>query len=63
MARLVAGGHKKDRSVYSDSETSSSTVSTTSLFLIAAIAAKESRKVVTIDFSGAYLNAQIKKKA
>ena len=61
-ARLVAGGHQQDRSVYSDSETSSPTVSTTSLFLIAAIAAKENRKVVTIDFSGAYLNAQIKKK-
>ena len=34
-ARLVAGGHQQDRSVYSDSETSSLTVSTTSLFLIA----------------------------
>jgi len=61
-ARLVAGGHQQDRSVYSDSETSSPTVSTTSLFLIAAIAAKENRRVVTIDFSGAYLNAHIKKK-
>ena len=61
-ARLVAGGHQQDRSVYSDSETSSPTVSTTSLFLIAAIAVKENRKVVTIDLSEAYLNAQIKKK-
>ena len=34
-ARLVAGGHQQDRSVYSDSETSSPTVSITSLFLIA----------------------------
>ena len=61
-ARLVAGGHQQDRSVYSDSETSSPTVSITSLFLIAATAAKENRKVVTIDFSGAYINAHIKKK-
>ena len=57
-ARLVAGGHQQERSVYSDSKTSSPTVSTTSLFVIATIAAKEN----TIDYSGAYLNARIKKK-
>ena len=61
-ARLVAGGHQQDRSVYFDSETSSPTVSTTSLFLIATIAAMENRRVVTIDFSGAYLNAQMSKR-
>ena len=58
-ARLVAGGHQQDRSVYSDSETSSRTVSTTSLFVIAAIAARENRKVVTIDFNKYVNDVQI----
>jgi len=61
-ARLVAGGDQQDRTVYSDSETSSPTVSTCSLFMIAAIAAKENRHIATIDFTGAYLNADMKKR-
>ena len=61
-ARLVAGGNMQDRTIYSDEETSSPTVSTSALFIITAIAAKEQRKVATMDFSSAYLNADMKKK-
>ena len=61
-ARLVAGGHLQDRTIYSDNETSSPTVSTSSVFMIAAIAAKERRHVATVDFTGAYLNAEMKRR-
>ena len=57
-ARLVAGGHMQDRTVYDT--VSSPTVSLTSIFMIAAIAARERRKVRVIDFVGAYLNAYLK---
>ena len=57
-SRLVAGGHRQDRSLYRD-KTSSPTVSTSSVFLIAAIAQRERRSVCTIDIPGAYLNAKI----
>ena len=57
-ARLVAGGHMQDRSLYDD--VSSPTVSTETVFLVAAIAAQEKRHVVTLDIGGAYLNASMK---
>jgi hypothetical protein len=57
-ARLMAGGHMQDRSLYDD--VSSPTVSTTSVFMIAAIASSEKRKVATVDIGGAYLNAPMK---
>jgi hypothetical protein len=57
-ARLVAGGHMQDRSLYDD--VSSPTVATTSVFIIAAIASSEKRKVATVDIGGAYLNAPMK---
>ena len=56
-ARLVAGGHMQDKSLYED--LSSPTVATTAVFMIAAIAAKENRKAVTLDIGGAYLNASM----
>jgi len=56
-ARLVAGGHMQDRSLYED--LSSPTVSTTSMFIVAAIAARERCEVSTMDIGGAYLNASI----
>ena len=58
-ARLVAGGHMQDKTVYED--ISSPTVSTTAAFIVIAIAAKENRKVVKIDVPGAYLKADIGK--
>ena len=60
-ATLVAGGHQQDRKVYSDNKTSSPTVSTSAVFMVAAIAAKEKRDVATVDFTGAHLNADMKK--
>ena len=47
----------QDKSMYDDN--SSSTVATQSTFMIAAIAAKEHRTVVTADIGGAYLNASM----
>jgi len=57
-SRLVAGGHRQDKSLYKD-KTCSPTVSTCSVFLIATIAHKEGRAVATVDVPGAYLNAKI----
>ena len=58
-ARLVAGGHMQDRSVYED--ISSPTVSWTSVCMLLNIAAYEERIVCTADFTGAYLNASMRK--
>ena len=55
--RLVAGGHMQDRSMFEDN--SSPTVATTSTFMLAALAARENRHVVTADIGGAYLNASM----
>jgi hypothetical protein len=57
-ARLVAGGHMQDKSLYDD--ISSPTVQLSSVFILAGLAAKEKRSVTTIDIGGAYLNAHIK---
>lgn len=51
-SRLVAGGHLQDRSIYNDG-------SSTSVFIITAIAASENRSVATIDFPGAFLNSDM----
>ncbi len=56
-ARLVASGNMMDKSLFGD--TSSPTVSLSSILMVAAIAARESREVVTADISGAYLNADM----
>ena len=57
----MGGGDCQDRSQYSAAETSSPTVSTTSIFLLAQIAAAEGRDVTTIDIGSAYLNAYMPK--
>ena len=59
-ARLVAGGHMQVRDLYNPDDTSSPTVRTASVFIIAAIAAFQKRHVVTVDIAGAYLNAEMK---
>ena len=56
-ARLVARGDQQDKSIYAQEDTSSPTVSTTAVFMT--IAAKERRKVITIDVETAYLNAKM----
>jgi hypothetical protein len=58
-ARFVAGGNGQDRALYAESEIASQTVSTSSVFIIAAIAARESRAVATVDFPDAYLNSDM----
>ena len=54
--RLAAGGHKQDRQLYSDEETSAPTISTTSVLMLAGLAARTGEHVVTADIPGAYLN-------
>jgi hypothetical protein len=56
-ARLVADGSMQDRSLYPNN--SSPTVSMQSLFMCLGIAAKERRKIMKIDITGAYLNAEM----
>jgi hypothetical protein len=56
-SRLVAGGHMQDRELYTDS--GSPTASTTSVYLVAGIAARENRAVATVDFPSAYLHAEL----
>ena len=54
-ARLVANGAQQDRSMYDTANVSSPTVSNTSVFIGAGIAAMERRHVATMDIIGAYL--------
>ena len=58
-SRLVAGGSMQDRSEYTEAETSSPTVSLSSVYMVAAIAAKENRKVGTADVRMAFLNSKL----
>lgn len=60
-ARLVCGGNRQDRSIYSREETSSPTVSTTSVLLLSQLAAAERRTVISLDIGSAYLNAAMPK--
>ena len=57
--RIVAGGHRQDRSLFQESDISSPTVALTSVFATAALAAKSNSFVMTLDHKGAYLNADI----
>ena len=57
-ARLVAGGHMQDRD--DAGNISSPTVTLSAVMMVAAIAKRENRKVVTVDITGAYLNASMK---
>lgn len=56
-SRLVAGGHMQDRSDMGD--VSSPVVSTLCVYMIAALAAKERRKVVCVDIASAFLNSDM----
>ena len=55
--RIVAGGHRQDKSLYEDKEISSPTVALTSVLTMAALAAKEGKHIMTLDHKAAYLNA------
>ena len=56
-ARFVGNGSTQDKELYDD--VSSPTVTTHAVMINAAIAAKEGRKVKTVDIPGAYLNADM----
>ena len=56
-ARLVAGGHRQDRSMYREVETSSPTVALSSVLIAASIAAHRGEHIMTLDHKAAYLNA------
>ena len=60
-ARLVGGGHRQKRYLYSETETSSPTISLVGLYIVALTAAKEGRTVITADVAGAYQRAYMKK--
>ena len=57
-ARLVAGGHMQDKSLYDD--LSSPTVNLASVFMVACVAARDGEYVMAVDVTGAYLNAKVK---
>ena len=61
-SRLVAGGHLQDRNLYTTDDTSSPTIATWALFALSALAAKEVKKIITVDIRSAYLNAVIDSK-
>jgi Reverse transcriptase (RNA-dependent DNA polymerase) len=56
-ARLVAGGHMQDKSLYDD--LSAPTASASGVFTVLAIAAKEERLTAVIDIGGAFLHASM----
>ena len=57
--RIVAGGHRQDRSLFQDCDISSPTVALTSVLAAAAIAAQQGHQVMTLDHKAAYLNARM----
>jgi hypothetical protein len=58
-ARLVAGGHRQDRTLYGDDDTTAPTAAHSSVMSVAAIAACENRSVAVCDIGGAFLNAKM----
>jgi hypothetical protein len=58
-SRLVAGGHMQDRSDILYEDINSPTAALSHLMIIAAIAARDKRKIKSIDIGGAYLNADM----
>ena len=60
--RPVGGGDCQDRNHYSRAETSSPTISTSAIFIIAQEAAARGHTVATIDIGSAYINAAMPEK-
>ena len=56
-ARLVAGGHQQERSLYED--VSSPTVTTAGVFTILSVAVQYDLALATADVTGAFLEAQM----
>jgi hypothetical protein len=57
-SRLTGGGHMH-REMWNDDETSSPTAQTASVLMLACLAAHERRVTATMDFTAAYLNADM----
>jgi hypothetical protein len=57
-SRLVGGGHQHSE-LWDDESRSSPTAQTASVLIVAAMAAREGRRVSTFDFTAAYLNAKM----
>lgn len=58
-ARLVAGGHKQDRRLYTTEQKSSPTVNIQSILSILSIAASENRYILTFDVGLAFIEAEM----
>ena len=58
-ARLVAGGNMQDRSLYDENSISSPTASVPAVLIVSALGADQGQIITSIDFPGAYLNADI----
>jgi hypothetical protein len=58
-ARLVANGSQQESTAEQKIANSSPTASLTSILMVASIAAKEKRHVVTVDVKSAYINARM----
>eukprot|EP01033_Poteriospumella_lacustris_P011601 gene11601-8269_t len=58
-ARLVAGGHRTDKDLYSHDEKAADTVKNESLMTVLSVASYQSRNIETMDFPTAYLNGQL----
>jgi Reverse transcriptase (RNA-dependent DNA polymerase) len=56
-SRLVAGGHRQDKEIYSDN--SAPTVATQTVFMVATLAAAEGRAVAAVDVPGAFLKSDM----
>ena len=59
-SRICGGGHRQHAWMFKDSEISSPTVALTSILATAAIAAHYQHFTMTVDFTAAYLNAEMK---
>jgi hypothetical protein len=58
-ARLVAGGHRVNKELYTWNDTSSPTICLGTLMMVLSLSVIESRDLEAIDFPGAYLYADL----
>ena len=56
----MGGGHHQDTTMFTEAEISSPTVALTSVMIGALFAAHHREKVMTLDHTAAYLNADMK---
>jgi hypothetical protein len=61
-SRIVANGNLQDRSIYRESEVSSPTLRTETLFILFSVAASRGHRLCSFDVAGAYLKAPLPNK-